>query len=185
MFSPISIYRALLLAYCLSSTLAQSIPLNEVQCLPPRKSDPVIDPNACSKALDYFSSDHYGLSRFTNTNEPKDNAVNLPWDRTESGCKVRVEMLHSDESEKTVHDVWDQRMTLLSRCLIHSDSVGGKVVVNEEGLMVSIRPKGDDGDWEKRFEKDGVVVGEERDFETVYLDELVAEREASRGDLPR
>lgn len=76
-------------------------------------------------------------------------------------------------------------MTLMSRCLIHSDSIGGKIVVDGAGLTVSIRPEGDDeGDWERRFEEGNVVVGEEQDFKPVFLDRIVEERAAGRGSLP-
>ena len=105
------------------------------------------------------------------TRTRKSSTIKLPWERTERGCKVRVEILDADDSETPVHDIWDRGMTLVSRCLIHSDSIGGKIVVDDEaGLTVSIRPEGDDeGDWELRFEKGSVVVGEEKDFKPIFF----------------
>lgn len=67
-------------------------------------------------------------------------------------------MLYAKEVEQTVHDVWDQGMTLNSKCIIHGDSMRGGIFVDEAGLTVSSRPAGDDHGWEERFNKGSVVV---------------------------
>ncbi|KAL8647245.1 MAG: hypothetical protein Q9226_006510, partial [Calogaya cf. arnoldii] len=152
-----------LLACSLSPLVAQSTSSFPAHCLPRREGDPVLDQNACAKALNYFSSDHYGLFLFTNNEKPEAGTIKLPWERTDRGCRVRVEMLYANESEEPVHDVWDQGMTLNSKCVIHSDSIGGRIFVNEAGLTVSVRPGGDDHDWEERFNKDSVVAGSDVD----------------------
>lgn len=67
-------------------------------------------------------------------------------------------MFYDNEMEQTVHDVWDQGMTLNSNSIIHGDSVGGRIFVNEAGLTVSLIPAGDDHGWEEKFNEGSVVV---------------------------
>lgn len=75
------------------------------------------------------------------------------------GCRLRIELLYASAVNQSAHDVWAQGIALDTKCVVDGGFVGGRIFVNAEGLTVSLRPAGDDGGWEGRFNDSSVVVG--------------------------
>ena len=75
-------------------------------------------------------------------------------------CRLRIEMLYAQEVNQSVHDVWAQGQILIQDCVFQAEYVGGRIFVDDAGLTISLRPVGDDGDWEERFNSSSVVVGQ-------------------------
>jgi len=74
------------------------------------------------------------------------------------GCRLRIELLYAREVIQSVQDVWTQGVALDTKCVVDGGFLGGRVFVNGEGLVVSLRPEGDE-EWEGRFNGSSVVVG--------------------------
>lgn len=153
-----SLLALLILAVPLSTVLAQSPSAFPPHCLPRISSNPYLDPQSCAIAINHFESDNQNTTGVMTTEAAAPGEVQLPWDRTNRNCRLRVELLYANKVEQSTHNVWSQGNRLNTECMIKANFVGGMIIVDDAGLAVSFRPAGDDNGWEGRFGAESVVV---------------------------
>lgn len=174
-------FALLLIASSLSSFIAQPESWFPGHCLPRIASDPALDPQSCAIALNEFDSDnHNDTGLFTNILRGP-GTLQLPRDRTYQDCRLRIELLYANEVAESVHDVWAQGDVLNHDCVFPAGYIGGRIFVNSAGLMVTLLPAGDNGEWEERFNTSSITVGQDNEGVTILPGATIITAETGGG----
>ena len=127
-------------------------------CLIRQTIEPAINSLSCQTAIDQFSGEHPSYASLFSNQASSNGTIILPWDRTYSDCRLRVEVIYADHTYASTSDVVSAGAKLNRECVADQQYLGGRIFLNDQGLTLSLRPAAEEG-WEERFNESSIIPG--------------------------